>query len=110
MSSWGLAVCALLGQLAPGTSATVAPFSGFQEANFVTQAEPDFVTKCVPDWQEECRSVYAHNTKLQHELCETHLDRNYIKIRTLVPETTILDQWAWDKERRDYDIGICLGV
>ena len=38
-------------------------------------------------------------------LCDTHLDRNYVKIRTLVPPTDILKQWEWDRARRDYDIG-----
>lgn len=61
--------------------------------------------KCVPKWQEDCRRIYSHAPELQHQLCETHLDRNYVKIRTLLPDTDILTNWKWDRNRRDYDVG-----
>jgi hypothetical protein len=82
-----------------------APFSGFKEENFLCDAEEGFIQKCVPKWQQECRRTYAHNKALQGKLCETHLDRNYVKIRTMIPQKTILEQWQWDKARRDYDVG-----
>jgi hypothetical protein len=80
-------------------------FHEFHEDNYDTDADPSFLKKCVPQWQEECRKTYAHNKELQTQLCETHLDRNYVKIRTLIPPEDILKQWKWDRQRRDYDIG-----
>ena len=71
----------------------VAPNDGFyKEDNFQCKAEPAFVTKCTENWQQECRITYMHNEDLRAQLCETHLDRNYVKIRTFIPPTQILDQ------------------
>jgi hypothetical protein len=77
----------------------------YAEDNFQADSDSGFLQKCLPEWQEECRRTYAHNNELQAQLCETHLERNYVKIRTLIPQSDILDQWKWDKKRRDYDIG-----
>eukprot|EP00928_Gymnodinium_smaydae_P004758 TRINITY_DN11623_c1_g1_i1.p1 TRINITY_DN11623_c1_g1~~TRINITY_DN11623_c1_g1_i1.p1 ORF type:complete len:440 (-),score=57.93 TRINITY_DN11623_c1_g1_i1:55-1374(-) len=84
----------------------VLGWSSFEEENYACSAEPGFVDKCVPAWQEECRNVYAKSAELKHRLCETHLDRNYVRIRTLIPPADILEQWTWDKRRRDFDEGL----
>jgi hypothetical protein len=77
----------------------------YHEENFKANSDVAFLNKCLPEWQDECRRTYSHNKDLQKQLCETHLNRNYVKIRTLVPQKDILDQWKWDKARRDYDVG-----
>ena len=59
----------------------------------------------MPKWQEDCRRVYSHEPRLKQQLCETHLDRNYVKIRTLLPAENILENWKYDRHRRDYDVG-----
>ena len=100
--------CYLLCCLVNITTAAAAPSGlakSFHEENFLCDADDGFVNRCVPKWQEECRNSYAHNPELQTQLCETHLNRNYVKIRTLVGEQDILQQWKWDKARRDYDVG-----
>jgi len=100
--------CYLLCCFVNMTTAAAAPSGlakSFHEENFVCDADDGFVNRCVPKWQEECRNSYAHNPELQTQLCETHLNRNYVKIRTLVGPQDILQQWKWDKARRDYDVG-----
>ena len=32
------------------------------------------------------------------------MDRNYVKIRALVPQEDIIEQWRWDRLRRDFDV------
>ena len=77
----------------------------FEEDNFKCSADASFVSRCVSGWQEHCRREYSHAPGLQAQLCDTHLDRNYVRIRTLLAPSDILGQWEWDRRRRDYDIG-----
>lgn len=83
------------------TTATVA----YNEENYQCTADPAFLSKCVPKWQESCRREYNHSEHMRTKLCETSLSRNYVRIRTLVPPSDILDQWKWEFERRQFDDG-----
>lgn len=91
--------------LPAGLLADKPTFTDFVEDNYACSADAGFVSKCVSEWQEECRETYHNNTEMQEQLCESHLDRNYVRIRTLIPPDDILDQWKWDKKRRDFDEG-----
>lgn len=81
-------------------------FSNFREENYQCSAAPQFVSKCVPKWQEQCRLTYSNSpADVRERLCEHELNRNYVKIRTLIPQEDIVDQWKWDRRRRDFDVG-----
>jgi hypothetical protein len=87
-------------------SSNSAPgFNSYREENFYCSADAGFVQRCVPLWQDDCRRLHADDADLMAQLCETHLDRNYVRIRTMISSHDILKQWHWDRDRRDYDIG-----
>jgi len=83
------------------TSARLA----YSDTNYQCMADPEFEDKCVPKWQESCRREYNRSEHMRRKLCEGELSRNYVKIRTLVPPSDILDQWKWEFERRQFDDG-----
>eukprot|EP00927_Polykrikos_kofoidii_P077837 TRINITY_DN74745_c0_g1_i1.p1 TRINITY_DN74745_c0_g1~~TRINITY_DN74745_c0_g1_i1.p1 ORF type:complete len:385 (+),score=43.30 TRINITY_DN74745_c0_g1_i1:129-1283(+) len=77
----------------------------YKEGNYISMADAEFADRCLTAWQEDCRKAYSHDIELRGRLCETQLDRDNVKVRTLVPQEDILDQWRWEKRRRDYDVG-----
>lgn len=79
--------------------------STFSEDGYSVVAPSSFMSRCVPEWQAECRRTYGHKALLQQKLCETHLDRNYVKIRTMFPQHDILRRWAQYKPWVDFDRG-----
>lgn len=79
--------------------------SVFVEDNFRATASPKYSRRCASAWQADCRRAYADaDASLRHRLCETELDRQYVRIRTLVPPSSILKNWEWERRRRDYDL------
>lgn len=77
----------------------------FEEDGYTSIADPQFMKQCIPKWQEECRASYSHDAELQQKLCDTYLDRNYVIIRTMIPQNDILQRWSKYKGWKDFDRG-----
>lgn len=75
----------------------------FREDGYTSTADAGFADRCVPKWQEECREAYKHDAELRKKLCETYLDRNYVLIRTLIPQNDILKRMARLNAWKNFD-------
>lgn len=77
----------------------------FIDTKYHSTASAGYIGKCLPAWQDECRRNYGHDLEMRQQLCESHLERNYVKIRMQVPVEDIMDRWAKFKDWHDFDIG-----